>query len=101
MSGNPGQPPLIIDGLQYCNWSPEIFAQMRAGGGVKQHAIAQLHPPLIGLEQPGTGIDHGCLAAARWAEQRRDPRRARKRQINRAVREPVLQGQIKSHERPR
>jgi microsomal dipeptidase-like Zn-dependent dipeptidase len=24
-------PPLIIDGLQYCNWSREIFEQMRAG----------------------------------------------------------------------
>jgi microsomal dipeptidase-like Zn-dependent dipeptidase len=24
--------PLIIDGLQYCNWSPEVFAEMDAGG---------------------------------------------------------------------
>ena len=24
--------PIVIDGLQYCNWSPEIFAEMRAGG---------------------------------------------------------------------
>ena len=24
--------PVIIDGLQYCNWSREIFQQMRAGG---------------------------------------------------------------------
>ena len=24
--------PLVIDGLQYCNWSPDIFEEMRAGG---------------------------------------------------------------------
>ncbi len=30
--------PLIIDGLQYCNWSPEIFAEMDAGGVTCVHA---------------------------------------------------------------
>ena len=32
MTGSTGKPPLIIDGLQYCNWSPEIFEEMAAGG---------------------------------------------------------------------
>jgi microsomal dipeptidase-like Zn-dependent dipeptidase len=30
--------PLVIDGLQYCNWSPEIFAEMDAGGVACVHA---------------------------------------------------------------
>ncbi len=25
-------PGLVIDGLQYCNWSPEIFDELRQGG---------------------------------------------------------------------
>ena len=32
MTGSTGDRPLIIDGLQYCNWSPEIFEEMTAGG---------------------------------------------------------------------
>ena len=32
MSANTEQSPLIIDGLQYCNWSPGIFDEMGAGG---------------------------------------------------------------------
>jgi len=32
MTGSTGDRPLIIDGLQYCNWSPEIFEEMAAGG---------------------------------------------------------------------
>jgi microsomal dipeptidase-like Zn-dependent dipeptidase len=31
-TGGTGELPLIVDGLQYCNWSPEIFEEMRAGG---------------------------------------------------------------------
>ncbi len=41
MSGGPqdtGERPLIIDGLQYCNWSPEIFDEMREGGVDCVHA---------------------------------------------------------------
>jgi len=33
-----GGRPLVIDGLQYCNWSPEIFEDMRAGGIACVHA---------------------------------------------------------------
>ena len=32
MTSGTGERPLIVDGLQYCNWSPEIFEEMRAGG---------------------------------------------------------------------
>ncbi len=32
MTGSTGDRPLIVDGLQYCNWSPEIFEEMTAGG---------------------------------------------------------------------
>lgn len=35
--GDGGQ-HLVIDGLQYCNWSPEIFEDMRAGGVACVHA---------------------------------------------------------------
>lgn len=35
--------PLIIDGLQYCNWSEEIFAQMHAGGVAAVHATICYH----------------------------------------------------------
>jgi len=35
--------PLRIDGLQYCNWSREIFAQMRAGGLTAVHATVSYH----------------------------------------------------------
>jgi len=33
-----GERLLVIDGLQYCKWSPEIFADMRAGGVACVHA---------------------------------------------------------------
>ena len=32
MTAGTGERPLVIDGLQYCNWSPEIFEEMAAGG---------------------------------------------------------------------
>ncbi len=32
MTGGTSERPLIVDGLQYCNWSPEIFEEMAAGG---------------------------------------------------------------------
>ncbi len=35
--------PLRIDGLQYCNWSREIFLQMRAGGLTAVHATVSYH----------------------------------------------------------
>jgi len=35
--------PLIIDGLQYCNWSQEIFEQMRAGGVDAVHVTIAYH----------------------------------------------------------
>jgi membrane dipeptidase len=33
----------VIDGLQYCNWSPKIFDQMRASGVVAVHATVCYH----------------------------------------------------------
>ena len=30
--------PLVIDGLQYCNWSEKIFREMQAGGVSAVHA---------------------------------------------------------------
>lgn len=33
----PDKPPLIIDGLQYCNWSESIFGEMQAGGVTAVH----------------------------------------------------------------
>lgn len=33
----------VIDGLQYCNWSEEIFRQMRAGGVDAVHATIAYH----------------------------------------------------------
>lgn len=38
-----GDAPLIIDGLQYCNWSEAIFRQMRAGGVAAVHATIAYH----------------------------------------------------------
>ena len=29
--------PIVIDGLQYCKWSPEIFRELRAGGVTAVH----------------------------------------------------------------
>ena len=34
---------LTIDGLQYSNWSREIFEQMRAGGVTAVHATLVYH----------------------------------------------------------
>ncbi len=31
-TGGTSERPVVIDGLQYCNWSPEIFEEMGAGG---------------------------------------------------------------------
>lgn len=36
-------PPLIIDGLQYCNWSEKIFRDMRAGGVSAVHVTICYH----------------------------------------------------------
>ena len=35
--------PTLIDGLQYCNWSREIFLQMRQGGMSAVHATVSYH----------------------------------------------------------
>ncbi|AZO42958.1 membrane dipeptidase [Mesorhizobium sp. M7D.F.Ca.US.005.01.1.1] len=37
------QPQVLIDGLQYCNWSREIFQQMRQGGLTAVHATVGYH----------------------------------------------------------
>ncbi|MGX5801139.1 membrane dipeptidase [Bradyrhizobium sp. Arg314] len=36
-------PQLLIDGLQYCNWSRDIFEQMRQGGLTAIHATVGYH----------------------------------------------------------
>lgn len=38
-----GTPDVLIDGLQYCNWSREIFRQMRQGGLTAVHATVGYH----------------------------------------------------------
>jgi membrane dipeptidase len=43
MSGDAGGLPVRIDGLQYCNWSRDIFLQMRAGGLTAVHATVSYH----------------------------------------------------------
>jgi membrane dipeptidase len=43
MSADFAAPPIRIDGLQYCNWSREIFLQMRAGGLTAVHATVSYH----------------------------------------------------------
>ena len=35
--------PLVIDGLQYCNWSERIFREMQAGGVCAVHATICYH----------------------------------------------------------
>ena len=35
--------PLVIDGLQYCNWSEKIFREMRAGGVDAVHVTIAYH----------------------------------------------------------
>ncbi|TGS11790.1 membrane dipeptidase [Mesorhizobium sp. M2E.F.Ca.ET.209.01.1.1] len=36
-------PQVLIDGLQYCNWSREVFAEMRQGGLTAVHATVGYH----------------------------------------------------------
>ena len=36
-------PPVVIDGLQYCNWSQTIFEQLRAGGVHAIHVTVAYH----------------------------------------------------------
>jgi membrane dipeptidase len=43
MSAGAATPVVHIDGLQYCNWSREIFLQMRAGGLTAVHATVSYH----------------------------------------------------------
>jgi membrane dipeptidase len=43
MSGDAGALPVRIDGLQYCNWSRDIFLQMRAGGLTAVHTTVSYH----------------------------------------------------------
>src|SRR5580693_5830637 len=38
-----GEAPTRIDGLQFCNWSREIFLQMREGGLSAVHATVAYH----------------------------------------------------------
>ena len=38
-----GEPPILIDALQFCLWSREIFEQMRAGGLTAVHATVSYH----------------------------------------------------------
>ena len=35
--------PVRIDGLQYCNWSRDVFAEMREGGMTAVHATVSYH----------------------------------------------------------
>jgi microsomal dipeptidase-like Zn-dependent dipeptidase len=35
--------PVVVDGLQYCNWSEPIFRQMRAGGVTAVHVTVAYH----------------------------------------------------------
>jgi microsomal dipeptidase-like Zn-dependent dipeptidase len=39
----PKPAPVSIDGLQYCNWSREVFLEMRAGGMTAVHATVSYH----------------------------------------------------------
>ena len=43
MTHGVAEAPTLIDGLQYCNWSREIFSQMRAGGMSAVHATVSYH----------------------------------------------------------
>jgi microsomal dipeptidase-like Zn-dependent dipeptidase len=35
--------PVLIDGLQYCNWAREVFVEMRSGGLTAVHATVSYH----------------------------------------------------------
>ena len=57
---------MIIDGLQYCNWSRRIFEEMRAGGVTAVHVTVAYHEDFRGLVQQIADwnrrfIDHGDL----------------------------------------
>lgn len=57
---------MIIDGLQYCNWSRAVFEQMRAGDVTAVHATVAYHEDFRGLVQQIADwnrrfIDHGDL----------------------------------------
>src|SRR5262245_7560729 len=65
---------LIIDGLQYCNWSEDIFRQMRAGGVSAVHATIAYHEDfretVANIERWNRWFErfphlvfHGCSAA--------------------------------------
>jgi membrane dipeptidase len=43
MTGSAANAPVLIDGLQYANWSRLIFEQMRAGGLTAIHATVSYH----------------------------------------------------------
>jgi membrane dipeptidase len=43
MTRNVADATTLIDGLQYCNWSLEIFSQMREGGMSAVHATVSYH----------------------------------------------------------
>ncbi len=43
MNADATAPRLLIDGLQYCRWSREIFLEMRAGGMTAVHATVSYH----------------------------------------------------------
>jgi len=42
-SSHGSKPPVVIDGLQYCNWSEAIFAQLNAGGVHAIHVTVAYH----------------------------------------------------------
>ncbi len=57
---------MIIDGLQYCNWSRTVFEQMRAGDVTAVHVTVAYHEDFRGLVQQIADwnrrfIDHGDL----------------------------------------
>jgi len=43
MTRDVAEAPTLIDGLQYCNWSRDIFQQMRQGGMSAVHATVSYH----------------------------------------------------------
>jgi microsomal dipeptidase-like Zn-dependent dipeptidase len=43
MTRDVAEAPTLIDGLQYCNWSRDIFQQMRHGGMSAVHATVSYH----------------------------------------------------------
>ena len=54
--------------------APPLRRQGDAARGVQQHGAVQRDPPGLRPQQPGDGGQHGGLAAAGGAEQRRHPR---------------------------